>query len=392
MNNWKSVSLGQIGLFSKGAGISKAELIDEGIPAVRYGELYTRHHIKIKAIHSFVSPESATTSKPIKKGDLLFAGSGETIDDIGKSAVYLYDEECLAGGDIVILSPKGVDPLFLSFYLNSTLARRGLRRLGQGQSVVHVYKRDLENLEITIPGVDEQKRIVAVVETWDEYLDKLDKKIELKGNIKKSLLQQLLSGHTRIKGFSTKWKVVSLGDISHIKTGKKDNQNKVKGGTYPFFVRSPNIERIDSYSFDGEAILVPGEGNIGKIFHYINGKFDYHQRVYKISDFDQSANGKYIHYYFTQNFAREVSSSSVKATVDSLRLPTFTNFKVSLPPIEEQDAIVRLLDTISSDIDMLLIKKLTLESQKKYLLDNLLSGKISTPKNLITPAKDVQHA
>ena len=81
------------------------------------------------------------------------------------------------------------------------------------------------------------------------------------------------------------WEVKNLGEIAEIYTGKKNNQDKVENGRYPFFVRSQIVESINTYSFDGEAILVPGEGNIGKIFHYINGNFDFHQRVYKISDF-----------------------------------------------------------------------------------------------------------
>jgi type I restriction enzyme S subunit len=167
-----------------------------------------------------------------------------------------------------------------------------------------------------------------------------------------------------------------LGDIAKINTGKKDNQDKNTDGKYPFFVRSKNIERINSYSFDGEAILVPGEGKIGEIFHYINGKFDYHQRVYKISDFRINiVSAKYLHQYFKQFFIKEAVRNSVKATVDSLRLPTFTNMNIHLPSFDEQTAIANILQTADKEIELEKAKLEKLKEEKKGLMQRLLIGK-----------------
>lgn len=171
------------------------------------------------------------------------------------------------------------------------------------------------------------------------------------------------------------WKVMTLGELSDIKTGKKDNQDKVEDGLYPFFVRSKNIERINSYSYDGEAILIPGEGNIGEIFHYINGKFDYHQRVYKISDFTNETLGKYIYYYFQVFFLKETIRHSVKATVDSLRLPTFTEMVIHLPPLPEQQKIAEILSTWDDAISTCKKTIDTLKDRNKGLAQQLLTGK-----------------
>ncbi|MFH1457081.1 MAG: restriction endonuclease subunit S, partial [Patescibacteria group bacterium] len=198
LNNWQEVKLKDIGYFTKGSGVSKSELANIGYNAVRYGEIYTRHNIYIKKIYSFISEEAAKNAKEINYGDILFAGSGETIDEIGKSAVYLLRDDCYAGGDIIIFSPQKQNSLFLAFLLNSKIARRQFKKLGQGQSVVHIYKKDLENFNILLPSLPEQKRIVEVLETWDKYLEKLGRKIEVKKNIKKSLMQKLLSGKMRV--------------------------------------------------------------------------------------------------------------------------------------------------------------------------------------------------
>lgn len=116
------------------------------------------------------------------------------------------------------------------------------------------------------------------------------------------------------------WEEVRFKFLTDITTGDKDTENKVSNGKYPFYVRSKNIERINSYSYDGEAILTAGDGDIGKIFHYVSGKFDFHQRVYMFYNFKKS-NTLFLYYYLSENLHKEVIKLSAKTTVDSLRLP-----------------------------------------------------------------------
>ena len=131
------------------------------------------------------------------------------------------------------------------------------------------------------------------------------------------------------------WEQRKLGDVANIKTGDSDLQDAVPNGLYPFFVRSDKVERSNRYLFDGEAILVPGEGRLGEIFHYINGKFDYHQRVYKISNF-VDVDAKFAMYSMMYGFKKHALENTAKATVDSIRLPTLTEFKFRVPCRDEQ--------------------------------------------------------
>ena len=116
--DWEVKRLGGIGSFKKGKGIRKDEVISDGFPCVRYGELYTVHHEHIKGFSSFISSKTAKESQKITKGDLLFAGSGETKDEIGKCAAFLDDQEAYAGGDVIILSPQNCNSHLLGFLLN----------------------------------------------------------------------------------------------------------------------------------------------------------------------------------------------------------------------------------------------------------------------------------
>jgi len=152
------------------------------------------------------------------------------------------------------------------------------------------------------------------------------------------------------------WIHTRLKFLTSITTGDKDTENKEPEGEYPFFVRSKTIERINSYSYDGEAILTAGDGDIGKIFHYINGKFDYHQRVYMFYKF-LGVKGLFLYYYLLENLSKEVIKLSAKTTVDSLRLPMLQNFVVSVPPLQEQQTIANYLDKATAKIDTLIEKQ-----------------------------------
>ena len=173
----------------------------------------------------------------------------------------------------------------------------------------------------------------------------------------------------RFSGFTDAWEQRKLGEITNIKTGSSDLQDSDDDGEYPFFVRSENIERSNRYIFEGEAILIPGEGRLGDIYHYINGKFDYHQRVYKISDFeDLVTDGKFVLYYLQQNFKRHALKFTVKATVDSLRLPMLLDFEVKLPSLEEQKKISALFYNLDNLITLHQREcDLLLKTKKSYL-------------------------
>ena len=146
------------------------------------------------------------------------------------------------------------------------------------------------------------------------------------------------------------WEINKVKYLCRINTGTKDTIDRVDDGLYPFFVRSKKVYRINSFSYDGEAVLTAGDGDIGEIFHYIDGKFDYHQRVYLFSQF-RNIKPKYFYYYLKSNLKNGIVMYTAKTTVNSLRLPWLKNFNFVLPPKEEQDKIAAFLDHNLAKID-----------------------------------------
>jgi len=182
----------------------------------------------------------------------------------------------------------------------------------------------------------------------------------------------------RIGKIPSHFNVSKLKYLCSVNTGKKDTKDRFEDGKYPFYVRSPIIERINSYSFDGEAVLTVGDGaGTGKVFHYVNEKFDFHQRVYKFSHFRKII-GKFFFMYMKNQFIFITEDQNNKATIDSLRRPLIDAFNFVFPPSpEEQEKIVAYLDQEVSKIDTLINqseKKIELlKKQRKALITSTVS-------------------
>ena len=197
---WQKVKLGEIGKFDKGVGVPKEKIVSEGCKAITYGEIYTKYNYVIKDFASYIDSDTAQTSKPISSGAIIFAGSGETLEDIGKCVAFIDNDKAYAGGDIIIFNPSiEVDSLVLSYILNSPVAIAQKRRYGQGHSVVHIYQKDLARIEFELPSLPEQKAIAEVLIMADDEIATHRKKLDALSLQKHGLMQQLLIGKTRVK-------------------------------------------------------------------------------------------------------------------------------------------------------------------------------------------------
>ena len=148
------------------------------------------------------------------------------------------------------------------------------------------------------------------------------------------------------------WEQRKAKDLCSITTGKSNTQDQVEDGKYPFYIRSDVPVKSNKYLYDQEAVITIGDGNIGKVFHYVNGKFDLHQRCYKMADF-KLLTAKYFYWYFSTKFYKRAMSMTAKATVDSVRLEMISEMDIKYPKsIDEQNQISTFLFDLDSLITL----------------------------------------
>lgn len=271
---------------------------------------------------------------------------------------------------------------------------------GQGVSMLGRWRlpsENFNNFSFPVPPKAEQIAIVGFLKCKTILIDKAisikEKQIKLLKERRQTLIHRAvtrgLNPEVKLKDIGVEWigeipegwEVKRLKFLCHITTGTKNTENKVEDGLYPFFVRSQTPERINSYTFDGEAILTAGDGaGVGKVFHYINGKFDFHQRVYKFSKFKE-IQGKLLFHYIESKFFNVALLGTAKSTIDSLRLPLIQDFWVCYPTSEkEQKNIIQHIENNAQKISTAIsLKEKEIEKLKEYksvLINEAVSGKI----------------
>lgn len=196
--DWNDIRLRELGSFLKGRGVKRDDVRSTGVPCIRYGEIYTVFGDYADRTRSFVSPPIAATALPIRKGDVLFAGSGETKAEIGTSLAYIGEPDAVAGGDIIVLRGAGFNPVFLASLLNSPAIAAQKARKGQGDAVVHISSTALGDLALKIPSRDEQDAIAVVIQRADSELGVLGVRLDKARAVKQGMMQQLLTGKIRL--------------------------------------------------------------------------------------------------------------------------------------------------------------------------------------------------
>ena len=196
--SWEVVQLGRIGRFSKGKGGTKADEVPEGVPCIRYGDLYTSHKYHIRASRSCVSETDAPNYTPLRYGDVLFAGSGETIEEIGKSAVNLIEQPACCGGDVILFRPeREIDARFSGYAIDCPQSQYQKSTMGRGITVMHIYGDELKNLWMALPPLAEQRAIARYLDHvgWgiQRYIEAKEKLIALLQEARRATIQRAVT-------------------------------------------------------------------------------------------------------------------------------------------------------------------------------------------------------
>jgi len=291
-----------------------------------------------------------SSAKILPVGTVLFTSRA----GIGNTAILAKEGTTNQGFQSIVPFTNVLDTYFL--YSRTRELKRYGEIIGAGSTFIEVSGKQMSNMPIFIPSFSEQISIGNFFHTLDNTIVLYKRKLDSLKQLKKAYLQQMFpqEGETvpkiRFAGFKGDWEMRKLGDVAKISTGNKDTQDAVEDGEFNFFVRSPKVEKINSYSFDGEAVLTAGDGvGVGKVFHYVNGKFDYHQRVYMISDF-KGCDGFFFYQYFSSNFIYEAKKYNAKTSVDSVRREMITMMDIPCPSLPEQTVIGNFFRNLGEQI------------------------------------------
>ena len=341
----------------------------------------------------------------LKKGDVIITKDSESPEDIAVPALVRETKENLiCGYHLAQIKPRNQQltgdflfRLFQSDLYSEEFGNRsnGITRYGLGTF-------ELKNVDVLLPSLQEQKAIATFLDHKTQAIDQL---IEKKQQLIEKLMEKRQALITRAvtKGLNPdapmkdsgiewlgeipeQWGIVRMRYLGKIDTGNKDTQDSVDGGEYPFFVRSDTIERLNSYSFDTEAVMTSGDGaGVCKIYHHYDGKFALHQRMYAIYDF-KGILAKYVYYSMKANFEKEVFKLSAKSTVESLRMPMLKNFPIVLCNIDEQKRIVDYIESklviIDDGITNIETQIEKLKEYRQSLISATVTGKIDVRDEL----------
>jgi len=403
---WEEVKLSELGSFSKGKGISKSEIIDNGLPCIRYAEIYTDYDFVIKDFKSFISEEVAKNSVELKQNDILFAGSGETVEDIGKSVAFINNCKAFVGGDTIVFTPKKnlLNSVFMSYQLNNNASRKQLRKLAQGNSVVHIYSKGLMTLKVNFPPLEEQKKIAEILSTVDQKIAFVEENISQTEELKKGLRQELFCngiGHsdfndTEFGKRPESWKIEKLGDLTSLTVGGTPS-TKIEEYWTPQevpWLSSGEVNKKIVFDTDNmiseeglnnsaaklvskNSVLMglAGQGKTRGTVAITETELSTNQSVASIlpsEDLDM-----YFIYHNLDSRYEEIRAMSTGVGGRSgLNLAILRSIKIALPPLEEQKQIANILKIVDQKLEVLKDKKESFEKLKKGLMQKLLTGEV----------------
>ena len=339
---WDNGTLQSVATLSKGTGISKDQLSEEGHPCILYGELYTKYRSEI--IDTIISKTDIDPKKLVRSqaNDVIIPCSGESAVDIA-TARCVKQSNVLLGGDLNIIRLKGEhDGSFFAYQLNGK-RKYDIAKVAQGVSVVHLYGEHLKGVKVNYPSAAEQKKTSSLLALIDQRIKTQKKIIEKYESLIKGIRCNLLK-------FDSSVRICKLKDICKITTGKLDANAMEEDGIYPFFTCAEEPFTINTYAFDTEALLVSGNGaNVGYV-NYCNGKFNAYQRTYVLYDF--SVDIHYVRYYMDAFLKQRIDQEKNIGNTPYIVLSTLADMKICIPSPTRQQDICRIIKAIETKLTL----------------------------------------
>lgn len=395
--DWDCVTLGSLGSFTKGKEVSLSATQDHGLPAVMYGDIYVKYNTYFSKANHFINQEIAKKSTPVTKGDLLFTGSGETAEEIGKCVCFLGDETIYIGGDILAFHQETFDNLFLAYQQNSYQQIKQKTRMAQGYSVVHIYERHLSALDIAIPPLPEQQKIAEILSTQDEVIKKTEELIAALEKRKLGLMQKLLSGVYPFPKNSMAWCELKVEDlVIDLVSGGTPSTNIARywNGRIPWvsssdfyyhtlkpitrFITEEGLSNCAAKKVNANIVLLVTRVGVGKVA-ISPSDLTFSQDITALINHQDLITSKFLYWALIYN-SHQFTIFNQGTSISGITLVDLNRITILVPLIETQQKITEILDNCSQEIVFQKEKLNKNLLQKQALMQQLITGKIRTFK------------
>ena len=341
--------IGELGDLVRGNGLQKKDFVDEGVPAIHYGQIYTYYGLSTEETKSFVSPELAKTLKKVNKGDVIITNTSENIEDVGKALVYLGNEQAVTGGHATVFKPfKNVMGKYLAYYTQTTAFSEYKRKFAKGAKVIDVSATDLAKIPVPIPFPDNLERSLAIQAEIVRILDIFSAlKAELKAELKARRRQYKYYRHKllTLENGQVEWK--ALGALAkNLDSRRRPIASGVRvKGNVPYYGASGVVDYVEDHIFDGDYLLVSEDGaNLltrnTPIAFSINGKSWVNNHAHVLS-FETYVERKYVEYYLNNI---DLSPYISGAAQPKLNKNNLENIMIPNPTYERKRYVVDVLD------------------------------------------------
>lgn len=369
----KDKTFGDLFDFYGGLGKSREELGEEGHAYLHYGDLHRGSfnvvsHEQYEHLPKYDVTLKGSETYLMEDGDVAFLDASEDLEGTSRSVLIDNPDNkpFIAGLHIIFGKSKdnSLEKWYKQYITATESVRKQFQRLASGFKVYGVTRETLPKIQIAYPkSTDEQSKIAEILMKWDEAIELEEQYINIYEVRKKSIMKRLLTPQED-------WRYVWLGDICQIKTGRLDANAMDEDGIYPFFTCSKDTYRINQYSFDCEALLIAGNGDIGDVKYY-NGKFNAYQRTYVLSEFE--FNIKYVMQYLLLNFDKDIMKGMQKSSMPYIKLDLLKKTKIYYK-VSAIESTVAILSTVDNEIELHQVKLSDLKRQRKALQQYLLNG------------------
>jgi type I restriction enzyme S subunit len=379
-DGWIVKNLGEIAAISRGGSPRPIEEYitkeSDGLNWLRIGDIDLGDKY-IFTTSQKIKKEGLSRTTFVKRGDFILSNSMS----FGRPYIMKIDA-CIHDGWLALKEIKTnlISKDFLYYLLSSKKIQNDFVSISAGSGVQNLKKETVSCISVKLPLITEQKRIVAVLEVWDEMVEKLARKIEIKKNIKKGLMQELLSGKKRLAGFNKKWELFKLKELCVIKKGQQLNRDDmVADGIYPAL--NGGIEAsgyTNEWNTEGKTITISEGGNSCGFINFNQEKFWCGGHCYAVSP-NKNADKLFL-YQVLKSKQNRIMSLRVGSGLPNIQKTSLDDLKILFPEdIKEQKAIADILVTADREIEKLEEKLRIIKEQKKFLLNNLITGQIRVP-------------